>query len=199
MAWKAIVVVPALYAGLDERPSPALLKNHPRDVIGIQPDLVVEAFLMQLVDQCLYAALALAKVSPFCPNSIVDIFLSCECRGIVVEICHDFTSSSSSCSKTRDNSGITPGEVGMCWVCRCVFTRRVIVDREIQSRPMAENPRMSVQDSLASTENSQPVPRLQVRRFRSMVALGGCPLRSQANTTLTRPFGVLIDFPVVNA
>lgn len=51
----------------------------------------------------------------------------------------------------------------------------------------------------ASTENLQPVPWLHVRRFRLIGVLGGSLFRSHANTTLTRPFGVLEDFHVVNA
>lgn len=102
-----------------------------KSTIGIQPGLVVEAFFMQLVGQCMYAALALSKVSACCLNSIVDIFLGCECRRIVMEICPDFTRSSSSGRKTRDIPGITPGQVAMCRVCKWVFTRRVIVDRDI--------------------------------------------------------------------
>lgn len=54
-------------------------------------------------------------------------------------------------------------------------------------------------DCLARTENLQPVLRLEVRRTRSVEGLGGGLFLSQANITLTLPFGVLRDFPVVNA
>jgi hypothetical protein len=54
-------------------------------------------------------------------------------------------------------------------------------------------------DCLASTENLQPVLRLQVRRWRVIDVLGGSLFRSQANMTLIRPLDVFNDFPVVNA
>jgi hypothetical protein len=59
--------------------------------------------------------------------------------------------------------------------------------------------RFCPKDSFASTENSQPVLRLHVKRLLSAVTLGGCLLRSHANIIFNRPLAVLVDLPVVNA
>src|ERR1044072_5602747 len=56
-------------------------------------------------------------------------------------------------------------------------------------------------DSLANTENLQPVARLEVLRFRIAKGLGGRLFRSQATITFVRLWilGVFLDFLVVNA